>query len=176
MKSSSVLVYRISSLFANGDDYPVEQVSWTDAQAFCRKLSRMTGRKYVLPTEAQWEYAARGGVKSKGYKYCGGDTLGQVAWYLDNSGYETHAVGQKLPNELGIYDMSGNVWEWCQDKFDSYGSEAEKDPLGAGDTEFRVLRGGSWGSDARKYRVTGRHELSPGTSYSGTGFRLVLIP
>lgn len=164
------------SLFMHGDDYPVEQVSWTDAQEFCRKLSRMTGRKYVLPTEAQWEFAARGGVKSKGFKYSGSNVLDEVAWYLDNSKYETHPVGQKQPNELGIYDMSGNVWEWCQDQYNAYGGEPQTDPLGVADIDSRVLRGGSWGSDAKKYRISGRHELRPSSSYNGTGFRLVLIP
>ena len=102
-----------------GSNLPVEEVSWND------------GQKFRLPTEAEWEYAARGGAKSRGYKYSGSNNIGDVAWYIDNSGFKTHSVKTKSPNELGLYDMSGNVWEWCQDWYDSYGSSAQTNPTGA---------------------------------------------
>ena len=105
-----------------GDNLPVEQVSWKDCQKFLSKLNRITGKMFRLPTEAEWEYAARGGNKSRGYQYSGSNNLLDVAWYDDNSGRKTHAVGTKQPNELGIYDMSGNVCEWCQDWYGKYNS------------------------------------------------------
>jgi len=117
--------------YFKGAKRPVEKVSWNDCQAFIRKLNELTGRSFRLPTEAEWEYAARGGNKSIGDKYAGGDNLGSVAWYEDNSGGTTHNVGTKSPNELGLYDMSGNVWEWCQDWYDSYSSSAQTNPKGA---------------------------------------------
>jgi len=119
------------SLNKAGDDYPVERVSWEDCQEFVRKLNARTGLKFRLPTEAEWEYAARGGRKSRGYKYSGSNSLGDVAWYEANSGGGTHPVGRKSPNELGLYDMSGNVWEWCQDWYGDYGSSSQTDPAGA---------------------------------------------
>ena len=103
--------------FFNGDSRPVERVSWEDTQVFIKKLNELTGRAYRLPTEAEWEYAARGGRQSKGYKYAGSNKLKEVGWYWENTHFETKAVGLKYPNELGIYDMSGNVREWCQDWF-----------------------------------------------------------
>lgn len=127
-----------------GSKRPVENVSWEDCQDFIRKLNQLTGKRFHLPTEAEWEYAARGGNRSRGYKYAGGDNLGSVAWYDDNSGDETHPVGQKSPNELGLYDMSGNVWEWCQDRFGSYSSSSQTNPTGPNSGSDRVLRGGSW--------------------------------
>ena len=160
-----------------GDNLPVEQVSWTEAKEFCDKLSQKTGKKYVLPTEAQWEFAARGGVKSKGYKYSGSNDLGTVAWYGDNSDYETHAVGTKAANELGIYDMTGNVWEWCADWFEAYSSSAVTDPTGPNSGDYRVLRGGSWSSlDGISCRVSFRSCDSPDFFYFNIGFRVVCIP
>ncbi|MDX2286904.1 MAG: formylglycine-generating enzyme family protein [Bacteroidia bacterium] len=159
-----------------GLDRPVELVSWEDAQAFIAKLNGLTGRGYRLPSEAEWEYAARGGAGSEGYLYAGSDKLKEAGWYNENSGDETHPVGQKLPNELGLYDMSGNVWEWCEDHWHrSYqgaladGSAwVEADRTGLG----RVGRGGSWGSDARLCRVSYRNRNSPGYRYRRLGFRL----
>jgi formylglycine-generating enzyme required for sulfatase activity len=159
-----------------GSNCPVENVSWNDVQEFIEKLNQKTGKNYRLPTEAEWEYAARGGGKSKGYKYAGSNSIGTVAWYDDNSGSETHPVGQKQANELGIYDMSGNVWEWCSDWYDSdyYSSSPRNNPAGPSSGSRRVLRGGSWGSRGRICRVANRNNLSPGSSYSNSGFRLVL--
>mgnify|MGYP001804168081 CR=1 FL=1 len=108
------------SSFNNCDDCPIESVSWNDIQRFLKKLRKQTGQKYRLPTEAEWEYAARGGNKSKGFTYAGSNALADVAWYDSNSGNKTQPVGQKAPNELGIYDMSGNVWEWCTDWYGEY--------------------------------------------------------
>ncbi len=123
---------------------PVEQVSWDDCQAFIKKLNQLTGRNFRFPTEAEWEYAARGGNKSRHTKYSGGNTIGNVAY---NSG-TTHPVGQKSPNELGLYDMTGNVWEWCSDWYGDYGSSAQTNPKGPSSGSYRVQRGGSWRYDA----------------------------
>ena len=157
-----------------GEDRPVENVSWNDIQEFIKKLNQLTGKRYRLPTEAEWEYAARGGKKSKGYKYSGRNTLAKVAWYDGNSGSKTHPVGQKRPNELRLYDMSGNVWEWCQDWYGAYGSSAQTDPMGPASGSNRVLRGGSWRSSARSCRVADRDYFNPSYGSSNYGFRLVL--
>ena len=125
-----------------GDNLPVTNVSWNDCQEFIKKLNSLTGAKFRLPTEAEWEYAARGGKKSKKYKYSGSNNIDDVAWYTYNSGGKTHAVGTKRPNELGIYDMSGNVYEWCSDWYDSYSSMSQTNPKGANSGSYRVLRGG----------------------------------
>ena len=157
-----------------GDNLPVEKVSWDDAQKFIRKLNQQTGQNFRLPTEAEWEYAARGGNKSRGYKYSGSNNIGEVAWYTDNSGSKTHQVGTKAPNELGIYDMSGNVWEWCQDWFGNYSSGNQTNPKGASTGSYRVLRGGSWFNIARGCRVSVRFGNNPDHGYDHNGFRLVL--
>ncbi|MCQ2316172.1 MAG: formylglycine-generating enzyme family protein [Bacteroidales bacterium] len=157
-------------------DHPVECVSWNDAMEFCVELSRMTGRRFTLPTEAQWEYAARGGKKSTNAKYSGSSSAANVAWYVGNSGSKTHAVGTKSPNELGIYDMSGNVWEWCLDRKGSYSSASQTDPMGPSSGSNRVLRGGSWNNFARGCRVSHRSNFAPGYSSFNSGFRLVLVP
>ena len=129
---------------------------------------------YRLPTEAEWEFAAWGGKKRKGYKYSGSDNLGSVAWYYDNSGSQTHDVATKAPNELGLYDISGNVWEWCWDWYGLYNSTAQINPVGASSGYYRVLRGGSWFNDSDGCRVACRSILIPwGKSYY-VGFRLVL--
>ena len=165
----------------SGSRKPVENVSWDDCQEFIRKLNSLTGQKFRLPTEAEWEYAARGGNESRGYKYSGSNTLSNVAWYWDNipsqksetTGYGTQNVATKSPNELGLYDMSGNVWEWCQDRFGSY-SSSQTNPTGPSSGSSRVRRGGSWGSSARGCRVSIRGYGSPGGMFNILGLRLAL--
>jgi formylglycine-generating enzyme required for sulfatase activity len=160
--------------YDEGDNLPVEQVSWHDAQKFIGRLNAATGKQYRLPTEAEWEYAARGGAGSKGYKYSGSHHLNNVAWFTDNSGDRTHPVGSKLPNELGIYDMSGNVEEWCSDRYDGYPASAQQDPLRAGSGSRCVNRGGGWGSSATGCRVAHRNFKSSYISDANLGFRVVL--
>ena len=160
--------------YFKGDDLPVEKVSWDDCQDFISKLNAMTGKRFRLPSEAEWEYAARGGKKSRGYQYSGSNTLGDVAWYYGNSGPKTHAVGTKQPNELGIYDMTGNVWEWCQDWVGSYSSSPQTNPTGAASGSLRVNRGGSWDISARFCRSSYRDGDTPGGRYGNLGLRLVL--
>ena len=153
---------------------PVERVSWNDCQEFIRRLNVLTGKTFRLPTEAEWEYAARGGVKSRGYKYSGSNDIGSVAWYCDNSGHNTHAVGYKQPNELGLYDMSGNVWEWCSDWFGLYPSSSQTNPSGASSGSVRVFRGGGWIYDAEGCRVSYRGSNAPSLRISFLGLRLAL--
>ena len=157
-----------------GDNLPVEKVSWNECQDFISKLNAMTGKRFRLPTEAEWEFAARGGNKSRGYQYSGSKTIGDVAWYKDNSGHKTHAVGTKQPNELGIYDMAGNVWEWCQDWYDSYSSSPQTNPTGAVSGSYRVCRGGSWSFSARNCRSSSRSNGTPVFCDGNLGLRLVL--
>ncbi|MEM6632801.1 MAG: formylglycine-generating enzyme family protein [Bacteroidota bacterium] len=165
----------------NGKDHPVEQVSWEEAQAFIQKLNNQVGKSYRLLTEAEWEYAARGGIYSEDYLYAGSDNLKEVGWYVGNNNPNgTKPVGQKLPNELGIYDMSGNVYEWCEDDYhDNYqgalkdGSAWLDQPSRGG---LRVLRGGSWLGDARYCRVSYRNGGGPDFRDNYVGFRLALSP
>ena len=168
-----------------GAKHPVETVSWDDCQVFINRLNELTGQHFRLPTEAEWEYAARGGQKSQGYKYSGGNTIDDVAWYADNAfdgvgksspDYGTHDVATKFPNELGLYDMSGNVMEWCQDWYDlSYYSESPRDnPQGPISGSDLVDRGGSCRNHARYCRVSSRYFNSPGNSFYYVGLRLVL--
>ena len=159
-----------------GDNNPVEEVSWDDCQEFILKLNSLTGKKFRLPTEAEWEYAARGGNKSKGYQYSGSNTIDDVAWYYNNSGSKTHPVKTKQPNELGIYDMSGNVWEWCQEWYSStyYSVSDTTNPQGPSSGSFRVFRGGSWYFNARYCRSAGRSNNAPAYRNYGLGLRLVL--
>ena len=176
-----------------GDNRPVEQVSWYDAVEFCNKLSEKEGltaayilsganltcnwsaNGYRLPTEAEWEYAARGGNKSRNYMYSGSNKARDVAWYGFFIGRQTHDVGTKSPNELGIYDMSGNVWEWCWDWYAGsyYKSSPSSNPKGPSSGSYRVLRGGSWSNGDGSCRVDNRDYNSPGNCYSDLGFRLV---
>ena len=157
-----------------GKNHPMYYLSWHDSQEFVKKLNNLTGKTFRLPTEAEWEYAARGGNKSRGYKYAGSNTLDDVAWYDGNSGGITHPVKQKQANELGLYDMSGNVWEWCQDWCGDYSSSPQTNPAGPYDGDGRVLRSGGWGNGARGCRVSGRDGYIPGSRGSNFGFRLVL--
>ncbi|WP_418869584.1 formylglycine-generating enzyme family protein [Segatella hominis] len=161
-----------------GDNLPVEMVSWNDCQEFISKLNSMTGRKFRLPTEAEWEYAARGGKKSRGYQYSGSNSISDVAWYSGNcgniSGINTHPVGKKQANELGIYDMTGNVWEWCQDMYGYYSLSAQKNPTGSTGGNKRVIRGGSWFNTRESCRTSDRADSSPDHHFEGLGLRLAL--
>lgn len=157
-----------------GNKKPVEKVSWNDCQTFIQKSNQLTGKQFRLPTEAEWEFAARGGTQSKNYTYSGSNNIEDVAWYTNNSGNTTHDVGTKSPNELGIYDMSGNVYEWCQDWYgsDYYSSSVVNNPTGPTSGSYRVDRGGSWLSNAAYCRVSLRSSLAPSFAYSNPGFRL----
>ena len=157
-----------------GDNLPVEKVSWEDCQTFIGKLNGLTGKSFRLPTEAEWEYAARGGKGSNHTQYSGGSMIDDVAWYDGNSGNKTHSVKTKRPNELGLYDMSGNVWEWCQDWYGNYSSNAQTNPTGPDSGSGRVNRGGSWGSLERGCRSSLRDIISPGHRFNSLGFRLAL--
>ena len=174
-----------------GDDRPVEQVSWYDAIDYCNKRSIKEGltpcytrngdtvtcnwqaNGYRLPTEAEWEYAARGGSGTRDMKYSGSDSVDDVAWYDGNSGSTTHPVGRKRPNVLGLYDMSGNVWEWCWDCYGLYSSHAKTAPLGASSRSGRVYRGGGWNFSTAGARIAYRNFGSPGFCYNNIGFRVV---
>jgi len=165
-----------SGPYGVGPDYPMYYVSWEEAMEFCRLLSNKTGKTYTLPTEAQWEYAARGGKKADGTKYAGSNMIDAVAWYGENSGDYTHPCGTKRANALGIYDMSGNVWEWCKDWYSSsYISYDTNNPTGPSSGSDRVNRGGGWLSHAASCSVANRDGNSPGHRY-GLGFRVVLLP
>jgi len=159
------------SYFKNCDNCPVESISWNDAQEFVKKLNAKTGKKYRLPTEAEWEYAASGGSSRR--KWAGTNSessLDSYAWYEDNSEGKTHPVGTKSPNELGIYDMNGNVWEWCEDWYKSYpNSSNEFDYTGS----IRVNRGGGWDNNASDCRVANRGSSTPTYSFNILGFRVV---
>jgi formylglycine-generating enzyme required for sulfatase activity len=153
---------------------PVENVSWYDAQLFISKLNQLTGKFYRLPTEAEWEYAARGGNKSKGFVYAGDNNANNVAWNEKNSGKQSHPVGKKQANELGLYDMSGNVWQWCQDGFDEayYSHSPADNPTGPVKSLHRVVRGGSWWSENDKCRVSNRDRYPADARDDDVGFRL----
>jgi formylglycine-generating enzyme required for sulfatase activity len=165
-----------SYTYGVGPDYPMYYVSWDEAMAFCRKLSRQTGRKYTLPTEAQWEYAARGGVKSERTKYAGSNVADVVAWYESNSENSTHRCGTKRANVLGIYDMSGNVWEWCHDWYSDTYVYSTNNPSGPSSGFERVLRGGGWSINANYCRVASRYDQLPDDRGNIIGFRVVCLP
>ena len=148
--------------FRKGSNRPVEQVSWDDCQTFIEKLNALTGRRFRLPTEAEWEYAARGGSKSRGYEYSGSDNIADVAWYTETTNDKgTREVKTKQANELGIYDMSGNVWEWCQDRYGSYSSSSQTNPMGPSSGSVRVNRGGGWHDYAGYCRSSYRLYCTP---------------
>ena len=162
------------SYFEGDNQRPVENVSWNDCQKFIKKLNRLTGKEFRLPTEAEWEYAARGGKYSRGYKYSGSNNADEVAWYDSNSGSKTHPVKTKKDNELGLYDMSGNVWEWCNDWWGCYQSNSQTNPTGPSEGESRVLRGGGWCYFDMGVRVSRRDYLTPGYRHIIIGLRLAL--
>jgi len=185
------------STFQKGDNYPVESITWDGIQTFLTKLSQQTGKKYALPTEAQWEYAARGGnggdqfvyawcgggavafsgtLAREATKYSGSNNIDEVAWYDGNSGETTHPVGMKKPNALGIYDMSGNVLEWCSDWYGSYSSRAQTNPAGPSSGSYRIVRGSGFGNNAINCRVSSRGRISPKGRYVDVGFRVVCLP
>ena len=172
----ALMGYNISNF--TGVNHPVDNVSWDEALAFCRELSRITGKHYTLPTEAQWEYAASGGKKSQGYVYSGSYSPGQVAWFKENNGVSSYPVKQAMPNELGLFDMSGNVLEWCMDWYDKdyYHYSPEQNPTGPAVGTQRVLRGGSWRGTATNCRVSHRRHSVPSHRSSSIGFRVVCIP
>lgn len=165
-----------------GNLNPVENVSWDDCQDFIASLNRITGRNFRLPTEAEWEFAARGGNESQGYKYAGGDNIDNVAWYSGNDSwqirgtgaYGTHPVATRMPNELMLFDMSGNVHEWCQDWYGGYSSEGQTNPIGPATGTNRVYRGGSWYFDEWFCRVSFRNSVTPSYRSYGIGLRLAL--
>ena len=157
-----------------GDNLPVENVSWNDCQKFISKLNLITGKTFRLPTEAEWEYAARGGKKSRGYQYSGSNNLSDVAWYYKNSGIKTHAVGTKQANELGIYDMSGNVSEWCQDRYGDYSKSSQTNPKGSTSGALRVLRGGCYSYYSDFCCPLSRGFDTHSTCESGNGLRLAI--
>ena len=157
-----------------GNNLPVENVSWYDCQTFIKRLNSYTGRDFRLPTEAEWEFAARGGNYSRHYKYSGSNNLDDVAWYIDNSNKRPHPVGTKQPNELGLYDMSGNVGEWCSDWDGSYSFYSQTNPTGPNSGSFRVHRGGFWRYNARYCRTPERNSKTPDYCVNYLGLRLVL--
>ncbi len=157
-----------------GDNKPVENVSWDDCQAFIKKLNAATGKNFRLPTEAEWEFAARGGNKSQHYRFSGSNNMEEVAWCSTNSDYDIHDVAKKKPNELGLYDMSGNVKEWCQDWFGAYSAEAQTNPTGAKTGNTRVQRGGDKSSEAYGCVSSYRFRTEPNISSYDTGLRLAL--
>lgn len=174
------------SAYGIGDNYPMYNVSWHDAVAFCEKLSEMTGKTYRLPTEAEWEYAARGGRNAGGTAYAGSEAIDEVAWYGGNSwfvgadhpDFGVHEVGQKKPNGLGLCDMSGNVCEWCHDRYgeDYYAASPERNPQGPDGGASRVNRGGGWSSSSQYCRVAFRDNAYPDVWGRNLGFRVVCAP
>lgn len=155
------------------NNYPIVNITWGESLEYCDWLSDKTGTIYSLPTEAQWEYAARGGKKSKGYKYSGAQSIDAVSWFNKNSSEHVNQVSQKRPNELGIYDMSGNVWEWCSDWFGVYTADALNNPKGPLNGQYRIIRGGSWFSSSNTSRVSNRLSDDPTGNGDACGFRIV---
>lgn len=157
------------------DNHPVIHISWDDANEYCIWLSKKTGKHYRLPTEAEWEYAARGGKLNAKDSFSGGNNINEVAWYVKNSGNTCHPVGRKAANALGIYDMAGNVWEWCSDWYDekSYSKSVNNQPISAENADRKVLRGGAFSSDSKLCSPTFRFCFLPSEHYGNLGFRIV---
>jgi formylglycine-generating enzyme len=167
-----VAVMGTNPSYFKGDDLPVEQVSWNDVQEYIKKLNAKTGKTYRLPTEAEWEFAARGGNNSKKTQYSGGNIATDIGWLSGNSNYKTHPVGTKKANELDIYDMSGNVWEWCSDWYGAYSASEQTNPKGAKPSTYCVFRGGSWLNDPVILRVARRNSYTQDYRDNSIGFRL----
>ena len=172
-----------TTLAGEDSNFPMYYVNYDEALLFCQRLNKLLekqipeGYSFSLPTEAQWEYAARGGNKNEGAKYAGSNMIDAVAWYVGNSGESSHIVGSKRANALGIYDMSGNVWEWCKDWYaNSYVSYDTNNPVGPSSGSYRVARGGGWYNSASNCRVARRGGSSPGDHGNDFGFRVVLLP
>jgi formylglycine-generating enzyme len=163
------------SKFVGCDDCPVESVSWNEIEAFILSLNKLTGKTFRLPTEAEWEYACRGGNQSKGYYFGGDNKVTNVAWSAETSGEKSQPVAKLAPNELGLFDMSGNVWEWCNDWYFGYKAGAQIDPKGSDTGLYKVVRGGSWSSNFYDCRISFRSAETPETSSESIGFRLVMV-
>ena len=159
-----------------GSELPVTNVSWFDCLEFIKAINELTGKHFRLPTEEEWEYAAKGGNKSKGYIYSGSNNIKEVAWYEENSGDRLHVVKELQANELGLYDMSGNVREWCEDWYEPYRlvQKSSQDPKGADDANRRVLRGGNWDEETADCRSAYRYCSRPNTRNGLIGFRIVV--
>lgn len=164
----------VSSAYGLGEDYPVYNVTYSQCEQFINKLNSLTGRTFRMPTEAEWEFAARGGNNSNGYKYSGSGTVGTAAWYSGNSGNKMHPVAQKQANEVNLYDMSGNVWEWCSDWYGNYSMSSQVNPTGATSGPGRVIRGGGYNDAATECRVSVRSNAVANSSFTTLGLRLVM--
>lgn len=164
------------SYFPNCDECPVEQVSWNDTQIFIERFQKITGKSFRLPTEAEWEFVAKGGTKSQNFIYSGSNSLNDIAWNIDNAESKTHKVGLKTANELGIFDLTGNVFEWCQDWYDGlyYQNSPKSNPINSTTSPSKVLRGGSWSSTSKLSLVTNRTNIAPDKAFADVGFRLAL--
>ena len=169
-------IFPTNPVWAWKDNHPIVFVDWKDANDYCEWLSKLLGKKYRLPTEAEWEYAARGGNKSNNYIYAGGNTAEEVGWFGGNTNIisqETRPIGQKKPNELGIFDMSGNVWEWCSDWYGNYTNDIQTNPKGVSTGKMKIIRGGSWFDFVHYLRTSARYPFVPEQLFYGTGFRIV---
>jgi formylglycine-generating enzyme required for sulfatase activity len=164
----------ITSAHGLGENYPIYNVTYAQCQNFITKLNQLTGKKFRLPTEAEWEFAARGGNNNEGNKYAGSNTIGEVAWYSSNAGGNKHPVAQKSANQLNIYDLNGNVWEWCSDRYGNYSMSDQTNPTGATTGSSRVIRGGAYNDAATECRVSARSYASESSSFETLGFRLVM--
>lgn len=170
----AVMGYYPNSNYGQGDNYPAYGISYKDCQEFVQKLNEKTGKNFRMPTEAEWEYAARGGNRSNGYPYAGSNNIDEVAWYMNNSDRQIHPVARKQPNELGLYDMTGNVHEWCYDWYGAYSSSAQTDPTGPYSGTQRVFRGGSLRCLVVRCRTALRFYGTPANRDFDKGFRLAL--